>query len=163
MLRIPSLVLLACWSNSLSSVPPEKTKEALSDLKLPRFRGHYLPILNAPFVDFSSPEDGWTQIIYDQHQIAAHEPETGETYLWLHLLEDRHGRSQQKLTELIDGLQLLQETGYRIVDRRPVPIGGGRTIRIVTMEGMGLGPAAVRKGIEQSYRLSQKAIRERAL
>lgn len=107
------------------------------------------------------PSDGWTQVVYDQHQIAAHEPEFDETHLWLHLLEDRHGRSEQNLTELVDGLQSLQEAGYRIVDRRPVPIGEGQTIRIVTMEGLELDDEAIEQGVTLVYRLSRKAIRER--
>lgn len=128
------------------------------------------PPTTHPFTDLPSalavgtdPEDGWTQIVYDQHQIAAHEPETGETYLWLHLLEDRHGRPLHGLTELIDGLKSLQENGYRIVDRRPVPIKGGQTIRIVTMEGLELDDESIEKGVSWTYRLSRRAILERDL
>ena len=109
------------------------------------------------------PDDGWTQIIHDQHQIAAHEPEFDETHLWLHLLEDQRGRLQHRLVDLLDGIQSLQKAGYRIVDRRPVPIGDGQTIRIVTMEGTGLGPEPIREGVEQVYRLSRKAFEMRDL
>ena len=109
----------------------------------------------------TDPADGWTRIVYDQHQIAAHEPEFDETNLWLHLLEDEDGQLQGELIELIDGLQSLQKAGYRIVDQRPIPIVGGQTIRIVTMEGTGLGPEPIREGVEQVYGLSRRAIRER--
>lgn len=111
----------------------------------------------------TDPADGWTQVVYQQHQIAAHEPEFDETHLWLHLLEDRHGRPEQTLNELIDGFQLLQQLGFEIVDLRPVPIGEGQTIRIVTMEGTGLEPETIRKGVEQTYRLSRRAIDKRAV
>lgn len=111
----------------------------------------------------TDPEDGWTQVIYDQHQIAAHEPEFDETHLWLHLLEDQHRRPDQSLTELIDDFELLEQLGFEIVDQRPVPIGEGQTIRIVTMEGTDLDDEAIREGVEWAYRLSGKAIREREL
>lgn len=128
------------------------------------------PPTTYPFTDLpavlevgTDSEDGWTMVVYDQHQIAAHEPEFGETHLWLYLLEDRHGQPDHRLTELIDGFHSLQEFGFQIVDRRPVPIEHGQTIRIVTMEGRNLGPETIRQGIEQTYRLSRKGIERRDL
>ena len=111
----------------------------------------------------TDPGDGWTQIVYDQHQIAAHEPSYRMTNLWLHLLEESDGRLSTELTELVDGLQSLQEAGYQIVDRRPVPIGDGRTIRIITLEGLDLDDGAIEEGVNQAYQMSRKAIREREL
>ena len=126
------------------------------------------PPTTRPFTDLpdqldvgTDPDDGWTQVIYEQHQIAAHEPGFDETHLWLHLLEDQRGRLQDELVDLLDGIQSLQKARYRIVDQRPVPIVGGQTIRIVTMEGTGLGPEPIREGVEQVYGLSRRAIRER--
>lgn len=120
-----------------------------------------------PFTDLpdeldvgTDPDDGWTQVIHDQHQIAAHEPEFDETHLWLHLLEDQRGRLQDELVDLLDGIQSLQKAGYRIVDRRPVPIGDSQTIRIVTMEGLGLDDEAIEEGVTWAYRLSRQVLRE---
>lgn len=126
------------------------------------------PPTTRPFVDLpdvldigTDPEDDWTQIVYDQHQIAAHEEPYGETHLWLHLLEGADGRLQMDPFTFLDGLQSLQKIGFRVVDQRPVPISGGQTIRIVTMEGLDLDDEAIEEGVESAYLLSREAIRER--
>ena len=123
-----------------------------------------------PFTDLpdeldvgTDPDDGWTQVIHDQHQIAAHEPSYRTTNLWPHLLEDHQGHLQGELVDLIDGIKSLQKAGFRIVDRRSVPIGSGQTIRIVTMEGLDLDDEAIEEGVTWTYRLSREAIDERDL
>lgn len=109
------------------------------------------------------PEDGWVQVVYDRHQIAAHEPAFAASMVRLYLVRDRNGRLDIDGGELLDGLQRLQELGYQLDGRHWAPFNASKSLEIVTLEGRRVGPSAMGKAIILGYELSRDAIDRREL
>ena len=111
----------------------------------------------------TDPEDGWTQVVYDQHQIAAHEPETGETFIWLYLIRDDRGRLDMDGGVLLDAFKRFQKLGFSIVSRNWAPYSDTHSLEIVTLEGRRVGPVAMQKAIGLGYELNRDVIDRREL
>lgn len=109
------------------------------------------------------PEDGWTQIVYDEHLLATHEPAVHASTVRLYLVRDRNGRLDVDGGELLDGLQRFQELGYRMTDRLWAPFNDSKSLEILILEGHRVGPVAIQKAIVLDFELSRKTIDRRAL
>ena len=123
------------------------------------------PFINLPdALDVGrDPEDGWAQVVYDEHLLATHEPAFAASMVRLYLVRDRNGRLDIDGGELLDGLQRLQELGYQLVGRHWAPFSESKSLEIVTLEGNRIGPVAMRNAIVLGFDLSRAAIDQRTL
>lgn len=83
----------------------------------------------------TDPEDSWTQVLYDQHLVATHEPEFGESTVRAYLLEHADGHLDVDQRQLRNALMTLHSLGYAPDHRYGAPLDDMQWMGILTFTG----------------------------
>ena len=111
----------------------------------------------------TDPADGWTQVVYDDHMIANHDPVDATSLCRLHLLEEPQGYLMIDIDKLAGYLKILTRAGFRFTGMLTAPHSAGHSLRILLYEGRHVDAKKLQNAIWWTYRLSRPAIDRREL
>ena len=109
------------------------------------------------------PDDGWAQVVYDEHMTANHDPIDATSLCRLHLLEEPQGYLMIDIDKLAGYLKILTRAGFRFAGLLTAPHSAGHSLKILLYEGRNIEPERMRNAIWWTYRLSRPAIDVREL